>query len=409
MKKRLKRISLFLGVAVLGVAASASLLANSPKNAVRVDAIALPASTNLYLQPNANWKVNGARFAVYFYVGEDVTWVDMVLEDTDPHIYKVVSPDDGKSYTNLIFCRMNPGTTENNWTNKWNQTADLTYDGTNNLFTLAAGVWDDATTTWSTYSARATVTLTATTEGISSSKARIWVDRSGHYEDGYTWALKIGTTRYQPTGFEKALKLDETNDRWFPYYDLPISVLTGNISISIVNSFLKVVVEVPEVAYSAGDNSVIWKVDYVSEAWSIAKGAITQRIYNTFFAKVLEGYLSCSDSEVNGYMAFGSIDENFLPRTGEPEVWDMEGDLAGNLIADYETQANYSSGTREETATTDAYAKYEFMRLKYEGSSGAQIDVGYLDNNSYFALIIATALIGLTSIAGLYILKKKRA
>jgi len=87
----------------------------------------------------------------------------------------------------------------------------------------------------------------------------------------------------------------------------------------------------------------------------------------------------------------------------------MEGDLAGNLIADYETQANYSSGTREETATTDAYAKYEFMRLKYEGSSGAQIDVGYLDNNSYFALIIATALIGLTSIAGLYILKKKRA
>jgi len=409
MKKRLKRISLFLGVAALGVAASASLLANSPKHAVGVDAVTIPASTNLYLQVNDSWREAGARFAVYFYVGEDVAWVDMVLEDTDPYIYKGVSPDDGKNYTNLIFCRMNPGTTENNWTNKWNQTADLTYDGTNNLFTLAAGVWDGATTTWSTYSARATVTLTATTEGISSSKARIWVDRSGHYEDGYTWALKIGTTRYQPTGFEKALKLDETNDRWFPYYDLPISVLTGNISISIVNSFLKVVVEVPEVAYSAGDNSVIWKVDYVSEAWSIAKGAITQRIYNTFFAKVLEGYLSCSDSEVNGYMAFGSIDENFLPRTGEPEVWDMEGDLAGNLIADYETQANYSSGTREETATTDAYAKYEFMRLKYEGSSGAQIDVGYLDNNSYFALIIATALIGLTSIAGLYILKKKRA
>jgi hypothetical protein len=49
------------------------------------------------------------------------------------------------------------------------------------------------------------------------------------------------------------------------------------------------------------------------------------------------------------------------------------------------------------------------MRVLYEGSSGAQIDVGYFSNDSYVALIIAIALIGLTSIAGLYILKKKRA
>jgi hypothetical protein len=38
MKKRLKRISLFLGVVVLGVATSVSLFANSPKDAVGVDA-----------------------------------------------------------------------------------------------------------------------------------------------------------------------------------------------------------------------------------------------------------------------------------------------------------------------------------------------------------------------------------
>ena len=97
MKKRLKRISLFLGVAALGVAASASLLANSPKDAVGVDAIDIPASTNLYLQVNDSWREAGARFAVYFYVGKDVAWVDMVLEDTDPYIYKGVSPDDGKT------------------------------------------------------------------------------------------------------------------------------------------------------------------------------------------------------------------------------------------------------------------------------------------------------------------------
>jgi hypothetical protein len=44
---------------------------------------------------------------------------------------------------------MNPSSSSNNWNNKWNQTGNLVYDGTKNLFTPSG--WDNATTTWSTY------------------------------------------------------------------------------------------------------------------------------------------------------------------------------------------------------------------------------------------------------------------
>lgn len=101
----------------------------------------------LYLAPNANWKVDGARFAAYFF-GAGETWVSMTDEDGDS-IYEVHIPVGG--YTSVIFCRMNPGTTANNWDNKWNQTADLVIptDGTN-LYTVEEGAWDKGAGSWST-------------------------------------------------------------------------------------------------------------------------------------------------------------------------------------------------------------------------------------------------------------------
>ena len=111
---------------------------------------AKPTETKLYLQPNANWMADGARFSAYLW-GNGVTavWYDMTLVEGETDIYEFTLPE---GYENIIFCRMNPGTTTNDWNNKWNQTADLKVptDG-KNLFTLAANVWDGATTTWGTY------------------------------------------------------------------------------------------------------------------------------------------------------------------------------------------------------------------------------------------------------------------
>ena len=113
------------------------------KNNPEADKPAMP--TILYLKPNTNWKVDNARFAAYFF-GAGEKWVSMTGPDKDG-IYEVEAP---AGYPNVIFCRMNPSATANNWTNKWNQTADLTVptDG-KTLYTVKEGTWDNGGGAWS--------------------------------------------------------------------------------------------------------------------------------------------------------------------------------------------------------------------------------------------------------------------
>ena len=101
--------------------------------------------TTLYLVPNGNWKADNARFAVYYWGSG--SWVSMTDPDGDG-TYEAVIP---AGNDNIIFCRMNPATTVNDWSNKWNQTADLTVptDGTN-CYTVKEGTWDNGGGTWST-------------------------------------------------------------------------------------------------------------------------------------------------------------------------------------------------------------------------------------------------------------------
>ena len=106
----------------------------------------IPAGTKLYLTPNANWKQDNARFAAYFF-GNGDAWVSMTKVEGETDLYEVVSPS--KEFTNVIFCRMNPSASANNWNNKWNQTADLTYDGSLNHYTVKEGTWDKGGGTWS--------------------------------------------------------------------------------------------------------------------------------------------------------------------------------------------------------------------------------------------------------------------
>ena len=103
----------------------------------------------LYLKPNSNWLVDNARFAAYFFNAAGNTWVSATDSDGDG-IYEVNIPTGYTFGDNVIFCRMNPKTTANNWNNKWNQTEDLVIptDG-NNLYTIKDGTWDKGGGTWS--------------------------------------------------------------------------------------------------------------------------------------------------------------------------------------------------------------------------------------------------------------------
>ncbi len=102
-------------------------------------------NTILYLKPNSNWTQDNPRFAAYFF-GNGEKWVAMT-ELKDSGIYQVSVPS---GFTKVIFCRMNPGTSDLSWSDKWNQTGDLTIptDG-KNLFAVPNGSWDGATSGWS--------------------------------------------------------------------------------------------------------------------------------------------------------------------------------------------------------------------------------------------------------------------
>lgn len=118
--------------------------------ALAVNAAKIPSGTKLYLTPNSNWKNDNARYAAYFF-GDGESWSSMTAVSGETDLYEVTTPGTGKNYTNVIFCRMNPSTTANNWNNKWNQTSDLTYDGVNNHYTVKEGTWDQGGGTWSFY------------------------------------------------------------------------------------------------------------------------------------------------------------------------------------------------------------------------------------------------------------------
>ena len=86
----------------------------------------------LYLKPNSNWLIDDARFAAYFFNSSGNTWKSMTDTDGDGY-YECEKPS---GYTTVIFCRMNPSTTANNWTNKWNQTGDLSLTVDSTAYTL---------------------------------------------------------------------------------------------------------------------------------------------------------------------------------------------------------------------------------------------------------------------------------
>jgi hypothetical protein len=103
--------------------------------------------TKIYLNAQ-NWGYSDARYAAYFF--DPAKWVDMKKVDGETYIYEVDVP---AGYTKVILCRMNGGTTANNWSNRWNQTGDLLMptNGTN-MCTIPSEVWDCGTNvTWSTY------------------------------------------------------------------------------------------------------------------------------------------------------------------------------------------------------------------------------------------------------------------
>ena len=85
----------------------------------------------LYLDATV-WKNDNPRFALYAFnnAKTEIAWFDMSL--VSGNVYKVDVANYSK-YDQVIFCRMDPANTTNDWSNKWNQSYDLGIKATSAL------------------------------------------------------------------------------------------------------------------------------------------------------------------------------------------------------------------------------------------------------------------------------------
>ena len=112
-------------------------------------------ATKVYMQPNSNWKTDNARFAAYFF-GNGEKWVSMTDSDGDG-IYEANVPS---GYSKVIFVRMNPSNSNNDWNAKWNQTGDLTVPTGNSVLYTISG-WEGGL--WGPMSFTVSITVSNTT------------------------------------------------------------------------------------------------------------------------------------------------------------------------------------------------------------------------------------------------------
>ena len=148
MKTKFKRIgkqSLSIVLAVM-MMVSTMLVGAITSNA----ADNFPTNTNFYFEAGESAK--DARFACYFFGnGDAYAWEYMTLVDNTNNIYKVTTPED-KAYPSMIICRMKGATTDNNWSNCWNQSEDLTYDSKFNCYKFTSwGRGNKFNGEWGTY------------------------------------------------------------------------------------------------------------------------------------------------------------------------------------------------------------------------------------------------------------------
>ena len=222
----------------------------------------VPGST-LYLQPNANWKEASARFAAYFFNNctNQNTWVNMTDADKDG-IYECTVPEG--NWLNLIFCRMNPASAENNWNDgvKWNQTADLSASCGYDLFVMPENVWDNADdSNWAykipdvkgAYIA-ATRNITTVCSNDLSRFASLYVYKTGEddpenegYElESYKWMYSANGTSWSAYTPEEAteygVKGKNNNIRTYQtgYYRCDITLTNGTNSKTLQSNVIEV-------------------------------------------------------------------------------------------------------------------------------------------------------------------------
>lgn len=149
----MKSLKTILGIALsvggLGTAATVTGVSIAQGNKAVIDSQveAISSGDTVYFRTNNNWSGNSSRVSLYVYGSNNVNaWASMEKYDNFG-VYKGTIPNKA-GLTNIIFCSMNPNTTDNTWKDKWNQTNDLTYTTSGSLYKYNDNQWDNGSGSW---------------------------------------------------------------------------------------------------------------------------------------------------------------------------------------------------------------------------------------------------------------------
>ena len=182
--------------------------------------------TTIYLKPNV-WDYTSAWFAAYFFNSSGSQWVKMEATAEEAYVFYAEIPSG--SWTNVIFCRMDPAKTALSWDSRWNQTNNLTCDG--DLFVVESWGADGSNSTgsWSTYVAP------GDSEETGSNTATIYVtglDNTSYYdESSYLYVWESSTNTGIGGGWPgKVLEYDSTTGYYYRtfQYDLAYKFIVNN-------------------------------------------------------------------------------------------------------------------------------------------------------------------------------------
>ena len=194
------------------------------------------------LQPNANWKADGARFAAYFFHKEGETlkkeeWYTM-YKDANSDTYWCPVPD---QCSKIIFCRMNPANETNDWSNKWNQTNDLDFPSAGNeCYTVKEDAWSNGEGSWSN-SGKSWSKLDGSFTDLSTSLANKLNEINTTADAVYTIYLGANGTsieKVEPYTGNFYIRVDAAAGKWYDYKTNPDNLMTYSaFSESNANSF----------------------------------------------------------------------------------------------------------------------------------------------------------------------------
>ena len=219
----------------------------------------------LYFQPSNNWKEANARFAMYYFNNSSNTngWVNLTAVAGASDLYEAAVPNG--NWDGVIFARMNPSTTDNNWDNKWNQTADLTsVPSGKNKFICTENAWDNFTGSWDTYTpatpepeettAAPVAETTVAPEPAETTEAPVTGTITVYFTDAQYWgAANVyywGTTS-DPQWPGNAMTYSETNDYGQTVYT---ATIPANVTGIIFNGNGKQTVDIE----SGIENGALW-------------------------------------------------------------------------------------------------------------------------------------------------------